>query len=71
MRDEWRRSIRTAIQVVIALAASAPVLVPALGISTATSLGAGMIAIAAAVSRLSAIPSVAELLNKYFKVPLP
>lgn len=71
MKDEWRRSIRTAIQVVIALAASAPVLVPALGISTATSLGAGMIAIAAAVSRISTIPSVATLLNKYFKVPMP
>lgn len=71
MRDEWKRTLRTAIQVAIATAPLVPVLVPTLGLSATVGLGASLIAIAAAVTRISTIPEIAELLNKYFKVPMP
>lgn len=71
MRDEWKRTLRTAIQVAIATAPLAPVLVPTLGLSAAAGLGAALIAIAAAVTRISTVPQIAELLNKYLKVPKP
>lgn len=71
MRDEWKRTIRTAIQSVIALAPIVPILVPALGISATAGVGAILIAIAAAVTRVMQVPQVSELLNKYLKVPMP
>jgi len=71
VRDEWKRTIRTAIQSAIALAPLAPILVPALGISATATVGATIIAIAAAVTRVMQVPQVTELLNKYFKIPKP
>lgn len=58
-------------QTVIAVSASAVVLVPALGLSATSGVGAIVIAVAATVTRLMQIPQVAELLNKYFRVPMP
>lgn len=71
MKDEWIRTTRTAIQCAIAIAALVPVLVPALGISATAGVGATIVAIAAAVTRISAMPSVALLLNRYLRIPMP
>jgi len=71
VRDEWKRTIRTAIQIVIGVASATPLLIPALGLSATVGVGASIVAVAATVTRLSQMPQIAELLNKYFKVPMP
>ena len=71
MRDEWKRTLRTAIQVAISVSACAPALVPALGLSATAGVGATVLALAAVVTRVMQVPQVASLLNKYFKVPMP
>lgn len=71
MRDEWKRTLRTVVQVAISVSACAPLLVPALGLSVTAGVGATVLALAAAVTRLMQIPAVAIPLNKYFKVPMP
>jgi hypothetical protein len=71
VRDEWVRTVRTAVQVTVSLALAAPVLVPALGLSMTTGVGVTLLAIASTVTRLSQVPQVALLLNKYLKIPLP
>jgi len=71
MRDEWVRTVRTVMQVTVSLALAAPVLIPALGLTTATGVGATLLAIAATVTRLTQVPAIADLLNKYLKIPKP
>ena len=71
MRDEWVRTVRTAIQILVSVGALAPVLVPALGLSTTVGVGAAVIGVAAIVTRVTSTPEIAELLNKYFKIPKP
>lgn len=71
MSDEWVRTVRTAIQILVSVGALAPMLVPALGLDQTVGVGAAVIAVGAAVTRVSAIPQVADLLNRYFKVPKP
>lgn len=71
MSPEWQRVVRTVVQTIVTLIPVVPVLVPALGLSVATGIGAAMIAVAAAATRVMQIPAVAVLLNKYLKIPLP
>lgn len=71
MRDEWIRVVRTGLQVAISVAALVPILIPALGLSATAGVGAAIVAIAATVTRVSQIPAVATLLNKYLKIPMP
>lgn len=71
MRDEWKRTIRTVVQIAIGVASVTPLLIPALGLSATVGVGAGIAAVAATVTRLSQIPQVAELLNKYLRIPKP
>lgn len=71
MKTEWQVVVRTGLQVIVTLLLAAPVLVPALGLSTATGIGAAMLAAAAILTRVMQIPAVATLLNKYLKVPMP
>lgn len=71
MNPEWTRTIRTVIQVALPLVASAPLLVPALGLSVTTGVGASIVALAALLTRVMQIPAVAGLLNKYLKIPMP
>jgi len=65
--DKWTKPIRTAIQVLIVLIPAVPVLVPALGLSATAGVGAGLVAGAAALSRIMEIPAVEELL-KHLKI---
>lgn len=71
MRDEWVRTVRTVIQILVSVGALAPILVPALGLSTTAGVGAAVIGVAAIVTRVSQIPQVAEILSKYLKIPKP
>lgn len=71
MKSEWIRVVRTALQVAVSVAPTVPVLIPAIGLSATAGVGAAMIAIAAVVTRVMSIPTVAELLNRYLKVPMP
>lgn len=71
MRVEWKRTLRTVVQIAVAVCASAPLILPALGLSATAGVGASVIAVSAAVTRVMSIPAVAELLNKYLKIPMP
>lgn len=69
MKESTAKTIRTAVQTLIAVAAAAPALLQALGVSTTVGFGATVVAVAAAVTRVHQLPAVNELLNKYFKIP--
>lgn len=71
MTEEWKRTLRTAVQVVSAVAVAVPVLLPAIGVSTTVGVGATVLAVAVAVTRVMQNPTVAALLNKYLKIPMP
>lgn len=64
MSDSWVRTLRTAIQVLVALLAAAPVMVPALGLSATAGVGATILAVSALSARLMAVPQVADLLSR-------
>ena len=71
MKPEWQKTIRTAVQITLSVSALIPILVPALGLSVTAGVGAGLVAVAATVTRIMQIPAVATLLNKYLKIPMP
>lgn len=71
MTEEWKRTLRTAVQIVSAVAVAVPVLLPAIGVSTTVGVGATVLAVAVAVTRVMQNPTVASLLNKYLKIPMP
>jgi hypothetical protein len=60
---KWKRPLRTAIQVLIALTSAAPILVPALGLNATVGAGAIVLTVSAAVSRLMQMPAVESLLE--------
>lgn len=62
---KWRTTIRTVFQVIVALAAIIPLIVPALGLSTAAGAGAIVLAVAAAITRLMAEPRINEFIDRF------
>jgi hypothetical protein len=69
MKEENARTVRTAVQMIVTVAAAMPIVLEYVGVGTASGVGATLIAAAAAVTRIHAIPAVNELLNKYLKIP--
>jgi hypothetical protein len=69
MKEENVRTVRTAVQTVLAVAVAMPVLLESLGVRTAGGVGAGLVVAASVVTRVHSIPAVNELLNKYLKIP--
>lgn len=69
MKESTARTVRTAVQALIAVAVAMPVVLPELGIQVSAGFGASMVAAAAAITRLHQIPAVNDLLNKYLKIP--
>lgn len=69
MKDETRRTIRTAVQVTLAVAGLMPVLLMAVPVGTASGIGATLIAVAAAITRIHQIPEINAALAKYLKIP--
>lgn len=65
VRRPWRATVRTALAVVIALAAMLPALVDAAGIDQAWPPAAAALAIAAAITRVMALPSVEGFLERF------
>ncbi len=71
MRDSTRRMIRTVVQDAVSLAAAAPLIVQASGIpETTAGIGAGL-AVAAAVTRVMALPVVDRLLPGWLRMAAP
>lgn len=71
MPDSLRRTLRTILQLVLGLAAGLPVLVHTAGLpSTLPGLGAAL-AVAAAITRIMAMPSVDNLLPGWLKMMPP
>lgn len=62
----WRATVRTTFQALVALAVMAPVLVEATGLN-AESIPwlAGVLAVAAAVTRIMALPAVNQFLERF------
>ena len=69
MKDSTVKTIRTACQSLFIVAASMPAMLPALGVATASGVGATLLAVSAGVARLHAVPAINELLNKYLGIP--
>lgn len=69
MKDETARTVRTAVQVLLAVCAAAPFLLSTAGVGTTIGIGSTVVAVCAAVTRLHQVPAVNELLNKYLKIP--
>jgi hypothetical protein len=67
MKDSTRRTVRTVFQTVVSVAAGMPLLLDASGIPE-TAPGVGVIvAVAAAVTRLMALPLVDNLLPSFLR----
>lgn len=66
MSDATRRTLRTTLEVIVALAAMVPVLVSTIGLdTTAIPALAGIVAVAAAITRIAALPAVEEFLQTW------
>lgn len=71
MSDSLRRTIRTLLQTVLGLAAALPVLVHTTGLPSALpGLGVAL-AVAAAITRIMALPAVDALLPAWLKMAPP
>lgn len=60
-----RATIRTGFQAAVALAVLLPVLLPAAGISTLTGIGASILAVAVAITRVMQVPGVEDFLQRF------
>jgi hypothetical protein len=65
--DSTRRTIRTAVQAAVSLAAAAPLLGTASGIAETSTGVAAFLAVSAAVTRLMAVPAVDSLLPVWLR----
>lgn len=61
----WRATVRTVVQVTVALAALMPFIVEAVGLSTSLPIVAGVLAVAAAITRVAALPQVEAFLSRF------
>lgn len=64
-RHPWRATIRTAVAVIVALAAMLPLLVAASGLDETLAPVAGALAIAGAITRVMALPAVDAFLARF------
>lgn len=69
MKKEWVRTVRTAVQALIALIPVAPLLVSAIGLGKTSAVGAGIVAVAAGAARVMSIPQVDAIVNRFLRVP--
>ncbi|WP_405659710.1 hypothetical protein [Streptomyces sp. RK9] len=71
MTDATRRTIRTVVQTVLALAAGLPLIIEAAGIpQTAAGIGVAL-AVAGGITRVMALPVVENLLPRWLRTPIP
>lgn len=61
----WRATLRTVVQLLVALAAAWPLIVSASGVEQTSAAVAGSLALAAAVTRIMALPVVDDLLRRF------
>lgn len=62
--NKWVKTVRTLVQVLVALTSAAPILVPALGLSATVGVGAIVLTVSAAVTQAMQTPAVEALLQK-------
>lgn len=65
VRHPWRATVRTAFALIVALAASWGLIVEAAGIDTGIPFIATSLTIAAAVTRIMALPAVDDLITRF------
>lgn len=65
VRRPWRTTLRTAFQFIVALAALLPVLVETMGLDAALPVVGAVLAVAAGVTRIMALPQVEDLLQRF------
>jgi len=70
MNDATRRTLRTTLEVIVALAAVVPVVVATIGLDTITNpalagILAGIVTVAATITRIAALPAVEEFLQTW------
>lgn len=67
MKQEWTRTFRTVLQVLIGILPMVPFLVGAVGMSTTVGVGAVIIAVAAVATRIMAIPEIDDWVNRFLR----
>ncbi len=67
MKKEWVRVCRTLIQVLVPLAAAAPLLVDEIGLSATSGLGASLLAASAVLTRLMSVPAVEQAISRLLR----
>jgi hypothetical protein len=60
---EWVRTLRTVLAFVAGLAVATPMILGAIGVSTAVGIGATVVAVAATITRVMMIPEIDEWIN--------
>lgn len=65
VENQWKATVRTAFQVLLALVAIAPLVVPAVGLSATVGVGAVVLAVASGVTRVMAIPGVNDFIERF------
>lgn len=63
--NKWVKTVRTLVQVLVALTSAAPILVPALGLSATVGVGAIVLTVSAGVTRLMQVPAVETFLAQW------
>jgi hypothetical protein len=67
VKQEWARTIRTTIQVMVGLIPAMPALIPALGLNATVGVGASILATSAVLTRLMQVPAVDRLVQKFLR----
>lgn len=65
VEHQWKATVRTAFQVILALAVIIPLAIPAVGLTATAGAGAVIIAVASGVARVMALPSVNEAIDRF------
>lgn len=64
MRSEWKRALRTGVQVALSLLLVSPAILPALGLNASLGVGAIVAGLSALLSRLMSIPQLVPFFRK-------
>lgn len=63
MNTSWVRTIRTSLQTLGGILPVLPILIGALGVSTTVGIGAGVVAVAAVLTKIMTIPEIDAWIN--------
>lgn len=64
MSVEWKKALRTSLQVLLSLLLASPAILPALGLSATAGIGVTVVALSGILARLMSLPQLIPLFEK-------